>query len=85
MRKMTSLKNCLAIAVMMAMGAVAHAQQPQQRPAGTDMLYAPLIYDNGSARHAETAAPSGPYSLDAGDQWLQEAMANAHGLSASAR
>ena len=78
MRKITSLKNCLAIAVMVAMGMAAQAQQPQQRPSETDMLYAPLIYDNGSVRHAEAAAPSnGLYSLDAGDQWLQEAMADA--------
>ena len=79
MRKMTSLKNCLAIALMVAMGVAAQAQQPQQRPAEPDMRYAPLIYDNGSARHAETAAPSSSrlYSLDAGDEWLQEAMANA--------
>ena len=78
MRKITSLKNCLTIAVMVAMGVAAQAQQPQQRPSETDMLYAPLIYDNGGVRHAEAAAPSnGLYSLDAGDQWLQEAMADA--------
>lgn len=75
---MISTKHCLAIAVMMVMGLAGHAQQSGQSPATEpDMRYAPLIYDNEARQEAPAAQPSGLYSLDAGDGWLQDAMASA--------
>ena len=76
--KMISTKHCLAIAVMMVMGLAGHAQQAGQSPATEpDMRYAPLIYDNEVRQAAPAAQAAGLYSLDAGDEWLQEARADA--------
>ena len=78
MSKMTTWKGCLALAVMMAMAmnAAAQAEDPVVEP---DMLYAPLVYDNDASLPAHgqvlPGTKAGLYNLDAGDEWLQQAMA----------
>ena len=76
--KRLTLTICLALAAIMAMNAA---------PGGDDftsagdvkpsMLYVPLVYDNHSTEAAIRQHESKPlYALDAGDEWLQEAMAD---------
>ena len=79
MRKMT-FKTCLALALMTVMSSHAIAQDDQQtvQNAADKMLYAPLVYDShGQATATRPTTGNDLYALDAGDQWLQEAMDNA--------
>ena len=67
----------LAMIAIVAMTGTAHdAERPD---ATTGMLYAPLVYDqydmDALNRHPSSSATTDVYNLDAGDQWLQEAMA----------
>ena len=78
-----TLKACLALALLATMSGQAIAQDNGQSgsndPAANTMLYAPLVYDNHGSSHAtarKTTTADNLYALDAGDQWLQEAMEN---------
>ena len=77
MKKMT-FKTLITLALITAMSAAAQDNEP----AGPSMLYAPLVYDNYAADVAHPAGTPAPtsslYSLNAGDEWLQEAMAESH-------
>ena len=77
MRKMTTLKSCLALAAMLAMSLTMAAEQSERPDVEPSMLYAPLVFDNYDvqpAAHADKGTEL--YALDAGDGWLQEAMSN---------
>ena len=70
-----TLRISLAIAVMTAMAMSAAAHDGDRPDTQSGMMYAPLVFDSRDAATMEKAAPSStPYSLDAGDQWLQDAM-----------
>ena len=82
MKRFTTLKLLTAMAFAVAASPLAHAvddgQQDEQK---SNMLYAPLVYDHyTSDAHnnvTKSATASEIYRLDAGDQWLQEAIDNA--------
>ncbi|MBR2083030.1 MAG: hypothetical protein IJ879_00015, partial [Muribaculaceae bacterium] len=77
MRKKLILTACLAIAAAIPAAAWSYDNAPDNIP-GNNMLYAPLVYDHYAADEAaHPAAPASKlYALDAGDEWLQEAMEN---------
>ena len=77
MRKKLILTACLAIAAAIPAAAWSYDNAPDNTP-GNNMLYAPLVYDHYAADEAaHPAAPASKlYALDAGDEWLQEAMEN---------
>ena len=79
--KRLTLKVSLAIAAMALMSLPAIAQDGQQALNEQGMLYAPLVYENHGSATMETSLKqdknNGIYSLDAGDEWLQEAIENA--------
>ena len=72
------LTACLALAAIMTMNAAPEGDD--NTTAGNvepSMLYVPLVYDNYMPEHAVNRnAPQPLYALDAGDEWLQEAMEN---------
>ena len=78
MKKICSLRVCLAIAALAAMSLTMAAHEGDGPDVESSMLYAPLVYDNYAPE--ATAHPAntnnGLYSLDAGDQWLRDAMDN---------
>ena len=78
MSKIRTVRTSLAVAVMMAAG-VNLTAQAQETAVEPDMLYAPLVYDNDALQpshgQALPGARNGLYNLDAGDEWLQQAMA----------
>ena len=78
MKKFCSLRVCLAIAALAAMSLTMAAHEGDGPDVESSMLYAPLVYDNYAPE--ATAHPAntnnGLYSLDAGDQWLRDAMDN---------
>ena len=82
MKKMTSLRMGLALACMAVVGLNALAQSGETAVAEPSMLYAPLVYDNYDNHAVEspiaTAKSSDIYQLDAGDQWLQQAIDNSN-------
>ncbi len=74
MRTMT-LKICMALALMAVMSLPAIAQDNEGGNEPNKMLYAPLVYDSHANEHAtRPTANDNLYTLDAGDQWLQDAM-----------
>ena len=77
MRTKMTLKLSLAIALMTAIGLNAAALDGDKPDTQSGMMYAPLVFDNRDAATADKAPASTPYSLDAGDQWLQDAMSEA--------
>ena len=81
MKKITTLNICLALAALVAVCPVARAADDEQTQAvQPSMLYVPLVYDHyvgeADAHPMTPTAKDGLYSLDAGDEWLQEAMDN---------
>ncbi|MBQ6080546.1 MAG: DUF3078 domain-containing protein [Muribaculaceae bacterium] len=76
----------ISLIVYLAIAALAGTSQPVAANDGNggqvepDMLYAPLVFENHfpDAGHAamNPANPKGLYSLDAGDEWLQQAIDN---------
>lgn len=81
MKKITTLNICLALAALVAVCPVARAADDEQTQAvQPSMLYVPLVYDHyvgeADAHPMAPTAKDGLYSLDAGDEWLQEAMDN---------
>ena len=79
MKKMISARALMAVAAIAVVSLSAFALDGERPDTESGMLYAPLVYDNYSidvARHATTGKTS-LYNLDAGDEWLQEAMENA--------
>ena len=77
MKKMT-LKTLMALALTVV-AMTANAQDGSQQSGEPSMLYAPLVYDNYADEVTPAAQPasnSALYSLDAGDEWLQTAMAD---------
>ena len=72
------LTACLALAAIMTMNAA--PEDDDNTTAGNvepSMLYVPLVYDNYMPEHAvKRNAPQPLYALDAGDEWLHEAMEN---------
>ena len=80
MKTTMTLKTSLALVLMSAMALVAAAHDGERPDVGSNMFYAPLVYDNyTSAPAASAMAPEKAnqlYALDAGDEWLQEAMNN---------
>ncbi len=81
MKTTMTLKTSLALVLMSAMALVAAAHDGERPDVGSNMFYAPLVYDNyASAPAASAMAPEKAnqlYALDAGDEWLQEAMDDA--------
>ena len=78
MKRMTFI-ICLAIAALAGTSQPVAAQDGNGSQAEPDMLYAPLVFDNHQPEAEATAskpASNEPYSLDAGDGWLQQAMGN---------
>ena len=77
MRKNLTLRLCLTFAAMAAMSLTLAAHEGDRPDVEPGMLYAPLVYDNydAEAAHPVAAKPVGLYALDAGDEWLQDAMA----------
>ena len=76
MKKFFTLKACLAIAAF-TMGLTMAAHDNSGRPdVDQPMLYAPLVYDNytPAAHPAQVGRTDALYALDAGDDWLQEAI-----------
>jgi len=60
-----------------ALSVNAAAQDAEQSAAEPNMLYAPLVFGQYDATTpAKSVKANDLYSLDAGDQWLQEAMEN---------
>ena len=77
MKKMNALRTCLALAAIVATSLTMAAQQSDRPDVEPSMLYAPLVFDNYDIHPATSAdKDNSPYSLDAGDAWLQEAMSN---------
>ena len=81
MKTTMTLKTSLALVLMSAMALVAAAHDSERPDVGSNMLYAPLVYDNYKSTPAASAMASEKanqlYALDAGDEWLQEAMDDA--------
>ena len=74
MKKNITLRLCLALAAVTAMGLTMAAHDNERPDVEPNMLYAPLVYDNYEAEAAPTVQSKGRYVLDAGDEWLQEAI-----------
>ena len=77
MKTTMTLKTSLAFALMAVMALVATAHEGEGPDVEPSMLYAPLVYDSyvpGTNAHPVTGKASELYALDAGDEWLQEAM-----------
>ena len=73
-----TLKLSLIIAVMTAMGMSAATLDGDKPDTQSGMMYAPLVFDGRDvATPHKAVASSDLYSLDAGDQWLQDAMNDA--------
>ena len=74
MKKLT-LKTLLVIAAIAAVNLMAVAHDGERPDVESGMLYAPLVYDNYvPAAHARATKTNDLYVLEAGDEWLQEAM-----------
>ena len=77
MKTTMTLKTSLAFALMAVMALVATAHEGEGPDVEPSMLYAPLVYDSyvpGTNAHLVTGKATELYALDAGDEWLQEAM-----------
>ena len=76
MKKMTLL--AWMASAMMTMSMTAIAQESNKSEVENSMLYAPLVYDNYAAESSMKPGKSGNdlYALDAGDEWLQDAIAS---------
>lgn len=74
---------CLALAASMAMNAApSGADSTAAGDVKPSMLYVPLVYDNDSPHAAiKQQGTQSLYALDAGDEWLQEAMADSEHAS----
>ena len=74
-----TLKISLTFALVMAMGMNAAAHDGDEPDKQTGMMYAPLVFDSRDAQApmGDPSPAASLYSLDAGDQWLQEAMSDA--------
>ncbi len=79
MKKMTL--HAWMMAMMMTVSMTAIAQQSEKSEVESNsMLYAPLVYDNYTQESSMKSGKSGNdlYSLDAGDAWLEDALANSN-------
>ena len=79
MKTTMTLKTSLACALMAAMALTVAAHDSGRPDVESSMFYAPLVYDNYEVQVATTGAgqASSLYALDAGDEWLQEAINDA--------
>ena len=76
--KTLTLKACLTTAVISAMSLFAAASDTGMPDVEPSMLYAPLVYDNYTpAATGHNARASRLYNLNAGDEWLQDAISEA--------
>lgn len=69
----------MALAVAATVGLAASASEGDRPDNESRMLYAPLVYDSYSADDAAATRPvkeNDLYRLDAGDEWLHQAMDN---------
>ena len=72
-RMISRFSLAMVLLTAMAMNAAAHDGDRPDTQSG--MMYAPLVFDSRDAATMDKAAPaSTPYTLDASDQWLQDAM-----------
>ena len=77
MKKMITLRALMAVAAVAAISLTLAAHDGEGPDVEPSMLYAPLVYDNYSpATHPTAPQAAGRYALDAGDEWLQEAIEN---------
>ena len=77
----TMIKMYLTLVVLMTAGAAVSAQDSIK----SSMLYVPLVYDNyaADAANAKPDDGKGLYRLDAGDQWLRDAMKDSERVGAA--
>ena len=77
--KQTTSRTLMALAMIAIVAMTGTAHDAERPDATTGMLYAPLVYDqydmDALNRHPSSSATTDVYNLDAGDQWLQEAIA----------
>ena len=80
MKQQMTPRFCLTLAIMTVIGLSAFAHEGDRPDEQTsNMLYAPLVYDNYSSSVVDghrAGTASQLYNLDAGDEWLQEALDN---------